>query len=403
MSRKWIPHYPINIWYLAGVNFFTRFITFMMLPLSIVYLGKIGYEESEVGWLLGIGWVLGAFGGPLVGFFVDKLGSKLVYNGILFLWSISFVGYGFFQSFWVLMFLSLLNGFCRSTVEVVILSRMFASVSVDQQSSINRFQYLILNWGAIIGTAVGAYTGEYVEQNWFTYVGFAFLVFVVIDLFYSQQTNKENTKQIEQTQTHTSLADVLRIISKDRVLLLLLFSGICYMVGYIQLDSTIPITLNDQNQMHIYAFLNVENSLLVIVLAVPIMNWASKLKPSVVVFIMCLFVSLSLLCFAFPYEPLYYVGVLFYTIGEIAFFPLWRQKVADLGGSMKGTYLGLTNFSYLGFFFGSFLGGTFFELGGSLLVFTIMAIIVQFTFLFYMFAVILQNKNEKQLPVRHEI
>lgn len=402
MSRKWIPHYPVNVWYLAGLNFFTRFITFMMLPLSIVYLGKIGYEESEVGWLLGIGWVLGAFGGPLVGYLVDKLGSKLVYTVILLLWSISFVGYGFFQSFWVLMFLSLLNGICRSTIEVVILSRMFASVSVDQQSGINRFQYIILNWGAIIGTAVGAYTGKYVEQNWFTYVGFVFLVLVAVDQFYSQR-KQEDTNQIEQAESHSSLADVIRIISKDRVLLLLLFSGICYMVGYIQLDSTIPIALNDQNQMHTYALLNVENSLLVIVLAVPIMNWASKLRPAVVVFIMCLFVSLSLLCFAFPYEPLYYVGVLFYTIGEIAFFPLWRQKIADLGGPMKGTYLGLTNFSYLGFFFGSFLGGTFFELGGSLLVFTIMAIIVQFTFLFYIFAVILQNKNEKEVIPRQEV
>lgn len=402
MSKRWIPQYPIYIWYLAGVNFLTRLITFMMLPLSIVYFGKIGYEESEVGWLLGIGWVLGAFGGPLVGYLVDKLGSKLVYTVILLLWSVSFVGFGFFQSFWILLFLSLLNGFCRSTVEVVILSRMFASVSVDQQSSINRFQYIILNWGTIIGTAVGAYTSMYVEQNWFTYVGLVFLVFVVVDQFYSQQ-KQEKTNQIDKEPSHPRLADVIRIVSKDRVLLLLLFSGICYMVGYIQLDSTIPIALNDLNQMHTYALLNIENSLLVIVLAVPIMNWASKWKPSIVVFVMCLFVSLSLLCFVFSYEPLYYVGIFFYTIGEIAFFPLWRQKIADLGGPMKGTYLGLTNFSYLGFFFGSFLGGTFFELGGSLLVFTIMAIIVQFTFLFYIFAVILQNKNEKEISMRQEV
>ncbi|MCH5584942.1 MFS transporter [Shimazuella sp. AN120528] len=399
--KRFFPPYPAGVWYLAGVNFLTRFITFMMLPLSIIYLGKIGYQESEVGWILGIGWIIGAFGGPLVGYLVDKLGSKRVYAVILILWSVSFVGYGFTQSFWILMFLAILNGFCRSTVEVVILSRMFASVSTDQQSNINRFQYIILNWGAIMGTVAGAYTGKYVEQNWFTYMGLVFLVLIVVDRFIPQG-KQEKDEKTEQTQSNPSLAEVMRIISKDRVLLLLLFSGICYMIGYIQLDSTIPIALNEQNQMHTYALLNVENSLLVIVLAVPIMNWASKWRPSVVVFIMCLFVSLSLLCFAFTYEPLYYVGVLFYTIGEIAFFPLWRQKVADLGGSMKGTYLGLTNFSYLGFFFGSFLGGTFFEQGGSLLVFSIMAIIVQLTFLFYIFAVMLQNKNEKEIIPRQE-
>ncbi|WP_028778343.1 MFS transporter [Shimazuella kribbensis] len=395
--KKWFPDYPTGVWYLAGVNFLTRFITFLMLPLSIIYLGKIGFEETEVGWLLGIGWILGAFGGPMVGYLVDKLGAKKVYAVILILWSLSFFGYGLTQSFWILMGLSLVNGFCRSTVEVVILSRMFASVSKEKQSKINGFQYIILNWGAIIGTAVGAYTGVYVTQDWFTYIGFVFLVLLIIDRFVPLAKLEKEKQRIQENEEKPSIKEVIQIISKDRVLLLFLFSGICYMTGYIQLDATIPIALNDQNQMHTYAFLNLENSILVVLLAVPIMNLVSKWRPFTVVFTMCLFLSLSLICFVFHSTPLYYVAILFYTIGEIAFVPLWRQKIADLGGPLQSTYLGLTNISYLGFFFGNFLGGMFFEKGGSLLAFSIIAIMVQFTFVFYIFATQTQNKSVKEM------
>jgi MFS family permease len=60
-----------------------------MLPLLIVYLDHIGYNPSDVGFILGIGWVLGTFGGPIAGYLSDRVGDKKVFLTIISLWAIS--------------------------------------------------------------------------------------------------------------------------------------------------------------------------------------------------------------------------------------------------------------------------------------------------------------------------
>ncbi len=377
VTAKSIKKYPNSVWYLGVVTFFLKGFVFMMLPLLIVYLDRIGYDADETGFILGLGWVLGTFVGPIVGYLSDRFSDKKVYLSIILIWSLSCFGFWQIDNYWLLCLCSLLNGFCRSTVDVLILKRMFSVVKEDQTREVSTFQSIALNSAAITGAAIGSFIAINVQSYWFLMIGLAYLLFLIIDLpmrYQEQSTTEEKM---------LSLRETLLILVRNRSLFWYLLSGTCFMAGYIQLESSIPILLNQENILKVLGLLQAESALLVILLSIPIIKLIKRINTNLVIFFVSILTGIGMLCFTFGVTALYFVGIALYSIGEIVYFPLWREKIVSLGGELRGTFLGFISFTDLGLFLGSSLGGYLFQNGGKLLTFGVIAIVVQFIFIFY--------------------
>lgn len=368
-----------EVWFLVVISFFTRMITFVLLPFMIIYLGKIGLDATEIGWVIGSGWILGSIAGPIIGYLSDRFGTKPVYFTVMIIWLLSFIGFAFLENFYLLMLTSLINGIGRTSIDPLLLTRMYQSVAKSKQTNVSKLNYIAFNAGIMIGPFIGTELSKSYGSEVFLASAVVFLFFLLLDPFFRSKKVRIIEKQT------IPLKETMTVLWKDRILKWYLLAGTIFAVAYIQIDSTLPLALQAEQLFNWYSPLSLFNALIAIIITTPLMNWAEKRSLSSMMLLSSLFLMAGFFCFTNSWISLYFVGFLFISLAEILFYPLWRESVANLNRTLQGTYLGATNFSFIGYFIGSALGGELFQLWGSgytFLTFGVISITTFFAFKF---------------------
>lgn len=113
-----INYFHPLVWNILFGTIFTRVASFMTIPFLALYLQReLGASPLIIGITLGAAQLFATIGGIFGGFLTDKLGRKLIILFTIFIWSAVFVGFATVHSVMLFVFLSALNGLCRSFFE----------------------------------------------------------------------------------------------------------------------------------------------------------------------------------------------------------------------------------------------------------------------------------------------
>jgi MFS family permease len=97
----------------------------------LVYLNELGMTTAQIGWITGSGWIIGAFAGPIIGYLSDQFGHRRIYIMIMIIWTVSFFLFWIANGFLFFLIVGLINGFGRSCIDPILLTRMFAQVTEE--------------------------------------------------------------------------------------------------------------------------------------------------------------------------------------------------------------------------------------------------------------------------------
>ncbi|MCD5349686.1 MFS transporter [Kineosporia mesophila] len=388
-AQRWKEHVlgelipaPAPLWKLDGIQWLltagsllNAIAFFSALPFASLYLDAVtDLSAVVIGGVVGGIALIASVGGMLGGLLIDRFGAvPLMLLGL--------VGYvliyaGLAQASTTAAIVPLLLGLGAARLLVEPGGKKLMSLAADPDGRIFRVRYMVLCAGAIVGPAIGGvlYTTSItaffaVPAVFYT----AYLVFVV--LFRARLTALETARA-------TSAGRFpLREALRDRRLLAASGAGIVIFFVFSQLDSMIPLFMAREwgdRAAHLFAGLFIANAVLALVFQMPIAWLSDRVPRARLILAGCVGFALAFGCFwasASLGLPLLYLGIVLWTLGEGVLLPLPDIAVHELADDdRKGTYFGVAEIRYLGFFAGPSLGGVMLPTAG--LYFTVMGLAV---------------------------
>ncbi len=359
--------YHPMVWLLLVSTGLGRTAVFMVLPFLALYLSARGYTAFEAGQVVGAGWLAGSLCGFIGGFVSDRWGRMPVLLTSLILWALTFYGFAWADRFGAFLLLSVLNGICRAFYDTISKAMLTDMVPQQGQTRVLGRSYLMLNLALAVGPLLGSFLARFSYELVFAVTGTVMSLLVIVmgvaDLRYRRDLPTG-------TASGSSLSTVLGSAARDSSLLFALLMGILFMIGYAQIETTLPLHLKAAS-LSIYPLLLTTNAVLVVLLAIPLSNWASGQPPVRVILASGLLFSGGMSLFGSGQPLFLFAAMGVVTLAETLFFPIWEAGVAKLGQDrgMKGVYLGSSGLIQVGFFIGPLLGGWLMDQSGGAFTF----------------------------------
>lgn len=236
-------------------------------------------------------------------------------------------------------------------------------------------RYMAIN----VGVAVGPIAGVVLAKS---SVALPFLMTAVIYLIYviSLQglLNKFGIKQIEgQKKEVVTFGRAFSVVVHDKAFRLYMLAGVLGAIGYSQMSSTLAkfAEMTVVKGTELFAILMTVNAIVVIVMQLPLTNWAEKKTPLTAIVVGNVMYAVGDVGYAFANSWLIFiVAMVFFTIGEILTFTAGDVLIDRMAPeSMRGSYYGAKSFSNLGQFIGPWMGGLLLAHYGGTTLFLIVA------------------------------
>ncbi|MFI8204765.1 MFS transporter [Streptomyces sp. NPDC085937] len=358
---------------LAAGSLLNAIAFFAAMPFASIYLAsRTSLSEVAIGAVVGSIALIASVGGVVGGTLVDRFGTV----PMMVLGLSAYVGIyaGLTVADGAPAIVSLLLGLGLARLFVEPGGKKLMSLAADEDGRIFRVRYMILCFGGIVGPAIGGVL----------YSISAVAFFAVPALFYTGYltlilARRKRLAALEGGAEERGPRFPLRAALRDRLLLAATAAGLVIFFVFSQLESMIPLYMADEwggDAVRLFAGLFIANAVLALLLQVPIVWLSRKVRPNLMVVIGCVGFALSFLCFyAAADEGLFmlYLGIVFWTVGEGVLLPLPDIAVHEIASDdRKGTYFGIAEIRYLGFFAGPFVGGLL--LGGDVAYFVVMAL-----------------------------
>lgn len=357
--HKQARYHPL-IWSLILGTAFTRTAAFMSLPFLAIYLDShTGLNPFQIGLVLSMSGLGGAFGGFIGGYLSDLFGRRLVLLCSMITWTMMFFCFLFAQTYLHFMLLNLMHGLCRSFFDPTSQAMMTDLTPETKRMKIFGYRYTALNIGLVLGPLLGAFLFPVAGIKIFFYTGIAFLLYTVILIHQFIRYDKQI--QLSQPKEKVRLSDCVNVIRKDTALAYFVSGGILFFSVYSQIESNLPLHLSKdlKNGNTLFPFLLATNAVLVIFLQGFAANWAQKRNILSSLLLGSLLFSAGFSAFAVGGNEIAFVlGIILLTLGEILVFPVSNRFIDQLADErLRGTYYGAFNFSQIGLFLGPVLGG----------------------------------------------
>ncbi len=357
--HKQSSYHPL-IWSLILGTAFTRTAAFMSLPFLAIYLNShTDLNPFQIGLVLSMSGLGGAFGGFVGGYLSDWLGRRSVLLCSLITWTLMFFCFLFAETYLHFMLLNLMHGLCRSFFDPTSQAMMTDLTPETKRMKIFGYRYTALNIGLVLGPLLGAFLYPVVGIKTFYYTGVAFLLYTVILIFQFIRYDKQI--QLSQPKGKMRLSDCVNVVKKDTALAYFVAGGILFFSVYSQIESNLPLHLSSElkNGSTLFPFLLSTNAVLVILLQGFATNWAQKKNILTSLLLGSLLFSAGFSAFAVGgNEMSYFLGIVLLTLGEILVFPVSNRFIDQIADErLRGTYYGAFNFSQIGLFLGPVLGG----------------------------------------------
>jgi MFS family permease len=331
---------------------------FGTLPFLTLYLSDIStLSPAAIGAVVGSVPLVAAIGGLVGGSLSDRVGAaRLVRYGLagyVVLYGLLAVA----RSLPVVVVLIVLLGVGRLLVEPA-MKTMLSLAAGDGGGNVFRIRYITLCVGAMIGPVIGAVL--YSLAHWLIFllpaaIFLAYLVFLTVNLPRLRTLDRPAGTEAGRA----SWRDALR----DRALLLVVAGGFVVFFGFSQFESMLPLfikSVRGDAAVRWFSVLLVANALLGILLQYPAERASRRLSNGPLALVGCVAFAGGLLLFGLlPTSPWFlYAGVVLWTVGEALLLPMPDMIIhAITPADRRGTYFGLAELRYLGFFVGPVVGG----------------------------------------------
>jgi MFS family permease len=378
--------HPI-VWVLLSGTVLARGSAFATLPFLAIYLSRnLDLHPVMIGITIGISPLSGVIGGFLGGHLSDRFGRKPVMIGSLL--SMSLVYFGFMVAetpVWFIV-LNALNGLSGSFFEPSGQALIADLTEKSKRMRAFSLRYTAINIGASVGPLLGAYLAVVSAKSAFMLTGIMYFIYVLILAYMMKIHNLGNP--VHNGASKVTIAASLRIIGKDKALLYLILGSMIINFGYSQMESNVPQHLESAiaNGVFVYSVMLSINACMVVILQMPISHFAERFRTMQVMMAGAVFLSAGLLAFGFVTGWFTAVlAIVLVTIGEILIFPSSSYLVDKLAtDELRGTYFGAAQFRKIGHFFGPIAGGYLLKEAGGTVLFSVVAITVLGSILFFM-------------------
>ncbi|MFC8538822.1 MFS transporter [Streptomyces sp. NPDC057249] len=352
---------------LNAIAFFSAspFLTLYLKDHSRLSLAVIGGVVGSIALISAIGGIAG-------GVMVDRIGAVVCIKTGLVIYIAIYLLLALVDSTALIVALIMLLGVGRLLIEPAMKKLM--SLAGGDDGSIFRFRYMTLCVGAIVGPAVGGllYLGGSVYL--FVCPAALFAAYLLLLTFGGSTlvALEPETAAGGEDGAGQSYAGLFRGLVRDRRLMAAIGAGMVIFLVFSQIDSIIPLFIKAENEdraVALIASLLMVNAVLGIVVQAPIAWLGKKLPERSLVLIGCAAFAAGLILFlGMRLSPVFlYVGIVLWTLGEAILLPMPDiavHKMAEAG--QKGTYFGLAELRYVGFFVGPVVGGGLLAAGATL-------------------------------------
>lgn len=316
---------------------------------------------------------LGFFGGAIS----DKLGQLNSILIALFLSAVAFLGLTYSNQPYQYFLSNSLVGVGKALFDPSWKSLISVSFQKDRRVKAFNLRYIFGNLGYAIGPAFALF---FIQKD----ISFAFLItgiiyfsygLVFLYLFFKY---KKILRRINSIKSAFSIRKSINIMLNDKRIMVYLIGGISSTIIFSQLQSTLPIIINEnfKNGIVIYSYMLIARASLLILVQLILYRIISLLAPATWLIISSLFYGLTYLLFLFLLTKGFWIltiGIVLLSIAETLTTIsslLFLDTLSNL--ETKGVYFGAGQLKYIGMFLGPALGGFLLEHLGSQWLFVVM-------------------------------
>ena len=238
----------------------------------------------------------------------------------------------------------------------------------DRELALNT-RYFLLNIGGAIGPLVGVTLALSNPQNLFMITGFTHLAYSFWILFGIERKGKY--QQPDRSQL-PHFRQTLKVISQDRIFVLLMLANLMLMFVYAQLESSVPqviVRSGIEDSATLIAMLLFINTATIVLFQFPLLKLMEKFPLFTRTRIGMILIAMGQLAFILsPKDAVigWAIASFIISLGEVITFPTINVQIDRLAPAhLRGSYFGATALYTLGFAIGPLLGGVMIEWLGS--------------------------------------
>lgn len=402
-----VRRFNFSVWTVLIGVLIARTSYFMAWPFLIVFLYQ-DYNASaiEVGSMLAASALLGSITGLYSGYLSDKFGRKwLMAIGCLIAF-FAYTGIGLASELWHFYGLILLTGLMHPLIDGPAKAVIGDSLSdaKDRELALNT-RYFLLNIGAALGPLMGVTLALAHPQNLFIATGVTHLIYCAWVLF---GIERKGTQSKVDRSSLPNFRQTVRVISSDKVFILLLLANLLLMFVYAQLESSVPqviVRSGIEDAATLIATLMFVNASTVVLLQFPVLKLMEHLPLFSRTRIGMVLIGLGQLVFIFtPTQSALGWGIACFivSVGEVITFPTLNVQIDRLAPAhLRGSYFGAAALCALGFAIGPALGGVMIEWFGPQWLFGLCFIISLIMIRLYWVAEHVEDPMERETAVQN--
>jgi len=338
---------------------------YMVLPILPIMLKlEMGLSAVQIGIILGIIAISFQLGSVVGGFLADRVGRKAVISLGSILRAAGLFGFGFFTSYWLLIFTALISGIGGGMDAPSIKASIASLASKKHQTTAFSWRGIAANIGTgTAGLIVFFFLTGSTKAIFYVASAIYIALSLICWLFLPKNCGEEPCPIIPR--------GAYREVLQNKPFLLFAAVGVLIWAMYTQMALVLPlraatILSEPRNVSLIWSI----NSFIVIILQGFVTSFIiRRLHPLTALSLGVLFIGIGVGSLYWSNGFIYLVmsGAIF-VIGEMLIMPTIDSTVSQLSkAELVGLFFGITNFvSGLGEGIGNFIGGKLQDIGGDL-------------------------------------
>jgi MFS family permease len=348
-------------------KFLSSLAFFSAAPYLTLYLSAAGHlSPAAAGAAVGSIALIAGAGGVLSGYLIDRFGAVPLMRLSLVLYSAVYFLLALTRTVPLIVAAVVLMGVARLTLEPSVKKLMSASAGDDAEKTFRR-RFVTIAVAAIVGPAIGGVL-YYAGGTTFFLVPAVTLAIYLLFVMTAGRWLAAYDTAAGAGQGPTRAAAAFR----DRRLLLVVVGGLTIFTVYSQFDSAVPLLMREtigHRAVVFYSALLMADAVMGIAFQKPVTWLARRWERRNVVALGCACLAASFLLFGLMIVSLAFLvpGLVAFSGGEAILIPIPDVMLHEIASpELKGTYYGIGESRYLGYFIGPVIGGVFLQAGRPL-------------------------------------
>ncbi len=360
--RKTYQEYPKPFWTLMGASFVDQLGRFLLFPYFSLYItSKFGVGLTQVGILFAIYSTASMVGAFISGAITDKFGRRSMLLFGLIASATSSVLMGIVNDLEVFFMLAAVVGLLSNSggpAQQAMIADILPADKLTEGYGLNR---VVFNISAAVGPAIGGILAS-VNFLWlFLFDAATSLITALIVYLVISETKPEADEHVAGQSFKQTIAGYGNVLRDIPFMMYFVFSMLASVV-YVQVNSSLPVFLNDQHNISpvAYGSLLSLNAVMVVALQFWITRRLKNRQPMRMMALGTLLYAIGFGMFGLGSVYAYFVfAMIVITIGEMILAPFAQSLVAQVSpADMRGRYMATFSLTWgIAFAIGPLLAG----------------------------------------------